>query len=42
LRIKLIGKAGARGEGTDLALGHKAVGVIYKLGKALPGIKEGD
>ena len=34
--------AGAIGERTDLTLGHEAVGVIYKLGKAVTGFKEGD
>jgi len=34
--------AGAIGERTDMTLGHEAVGVIYKLGKAVQGFKEGD
>ena len=34
--------AGAIGERTNLTLGHEAVGVIYKLGSAVHGFKEGD
>jgi isopropanol dehydrogenase (NADP+) len=34
--------AGAIGERSDLTLGHEAVGVIYKLGDAVAGLKEGD
>lgn len=34
--------AGAIGERTDMTLGHEAVGVIYKLGSAVAGFKEGD
>jgi threonine dehydrogenase-like Zn-dependent dehydrogenase len=33
---------GAIGERHDLTLGHEAVGVIYKLGRAVQGFKEGD
>ncbi len=33
---------GAIGERKDLTLGHEAVGIIYKLGKAVKGLKEGD
>src|SRR3954464_1212609 len=34
--------AGAIGKRTTLTLGHDAVGVIYKLGSAVAGFKEGD
>ena len=34
--------AGAIGERTNLTLGHEAVGMIYKLGSAVHGFKEGD
>ena len=34
--------AGALGERPNLTLGHEAVGVIYKLGSAVHGFKEGD
>lgn len=33
---------GAIGERENLTLGHEAVGVIHKLGKAVQGVKEGD
>ncbi|HQY59209.1 MAG: NAD(P)-dependent alcohol dehydrogenase [Nitrospira sp.] len=33
---------GAIGERTNLTLGHEAVGVIYKLGSAVKGFREGD
>jgi threonine dehydrogenase-like Zn-dependent dehydrogenase len=33
---------GAIGERTNLTLGHEAVGVIYKLGGAVKGFREGD
>ncbi|MCC2642275.1 MAG: adh [Nitrospira sp.] len=33
---------GAIGERTNLTLGHEAVGVIYKLGSAIKGFREGD
>jgi len=33
---------GAIGERKDLTLGHEAVGVIYKLGREVRGVKEGD
>ncbi|HMZ98031.1 MAG TPA: alcohol dehydrogenase catalytic domain-containing protein, partial [Nitrospira sp.] len=32
---------GAIGERTNLTLGHEAVGVIYKLGSAVKGFREG-
>jgi threonine dehydrogenase-like Zn-dependent dehydrogenase len=34
--------AGAIGERKDITLGHEAVGVIYKLGSAVRGFREGD
>ena len=34
--------AGAIGERTNLTLGHEAVGVVYELGIAVNGFKEGD
>ncbi len=34
--------AGAIGERANLTLGHEAVGIVYKLGSAVRGIKEGD
>ena len=34
--------AGAIGERTNLTLGHEVVGVVYKLGSAVAGFKEGD
>ncbi len=34
--------AGAIGERKDLTLGHEAVGIVWKLGFAVKGIKEGD
>ena len=33
---------GAIGERTNLTLGHEAVGIIYKLGSAVKGFREGD
>ena len=33
---------GAIGERTNLTLGHEAVGVVYKLGSAVKGFREGD
>jgi threonine dehydrogenase-like Zn-dependent dehydrogenase len=33
---------GAIGDRKDLTLGHEAVGVIYKLGSGVKGVKEGD
>jgi threonine dehydrogenase-like Zn-dependent dehydrogenase len=33
---------GAIGERRDLTLGHEAVGIVYKLGSAVRGVKEGD
>src|SRR5271167_2902588 len=33
---------GAIGQRNNLTLGHEAVGVIYKLGSAVNGFKEGD
>ena len=34
--------AGAIGERKDLTLGHEAVGIVYKLGREVKGVKEGD
>jgi threonine dehydrogenase-like Zn-dependent dehydrogenase len=34
--------AGAIGERKDLTLGHEAVGIIYKLGREVKGVREGD
>src|SRR5689334_196536 len=34
--------AGAIGERMNLTLGHEAVGIVYKLGSAVTGFKEGD
>lgn len=34
--------AGAIGDREDLTLGHEAVGIVYKLGSAVRGFKEGD
>ena len=34
--------AGAIGDRTDLTLGHEAVGIVYKLGREVKGVKEGD
>ncbi len=34
--------AGAIGERHDLTLGHEAVGVVYKLGRDVKGVREGD
>lgn len=34
--------AGAIGERTNITLGHEAVGVVYKLGSAVQGLREGD
>lgn len=34
--------AGAIGDRTDLTLGHEAVGIVYKLGKEVKSVKEGD
>ncbi len=34
--------AGAIGEKKDLTLGHEAVGIVYKLGSEVKGVKEGD
>ncbi len=34
--------AGAIGERNNLTLGHEAVGIVWKLGSAVKGIKEGD
>jgi threonine dehydrogenase-like Zn-dependent dehydrogenase len=34
--------AGAIGERANLTLGHESVGIIYKLGKEVKGLKEGD
>jgi threonine dehydrogenase-like Zn-dependent dehydrogenase len=33
---------GAIGERENLTLGHEAVGIVYKLGSAVKGVKEGD
>ncbi len=33
---------GAIGERKDLTLGHEAVGIVYKLGREVKGVKEGD
>ncbi len=34
--------SGAIGERKDLTLGHEAVGIVYKLGREVKGIREGD
>lgn len=34
--------AGALGDRRDLTLGHEAVGIVYKLGREVKGVKEGD
>lgn len=34
--------AGAIGERENITLGHEAVGIVYKLGSAVKGVKEGD
>ena len=34
--------AGAIGDRTDLTLGHEAVGIVYRLGREVKGVKEGD
>ena len=33
---------GALGNRTNLTLGHEAVGIVYKLGSAVNGVREGD
>ena len=33
---------GALGNRTNLTLGHEAVGIVYKLGSAVKGVREGD
>ena len=34
--------AGAIGDRSDLTLGHEAVGIVYKLGQDVKGVREGD
>ena len=34
--------AGAIGERKDMTLGHEAVGIVYKLGSEVRGVKIGD
>jgi len=34
--------SGAIGDRTDLTLGHEAVGIVYKLGREVRGVREGD
>ncbi len=33
---------GAIGDRTDMTLGHEGVGIVYKLGREVRGVKEGD